>query len=102
MGLLMLAICVVLLFIFLGSAKKEFEEYFERHLLPDGNKVSLITWVGRSMLVALVVGCIYGYITRDGLSAIGWAFVILLIVAWGGPYAEFALAWYRDKPNKLL
>ncbi|HOV80753.1 MAG TPA: hypothetical protein PK728_11730 [Bacillota bacterium] len=93
MNILLFIIILLLLIMFLSKGRKDMERFFEKNDLPNGEKVNLYTWSARAILIALVVMILVFVITKEALDAIAWMFIALFIVAWGGPYAQYAIAW---------
>jgi cytochrome b subunit of formate dehydrogenase len=78
------------------------EKFFEKNDLPSGEKVNLYTWTARAMAIAVIVLFITLFITGNTFDAIVGALFALLIIAWVGPYAQYAIAWnfLKDKVKK--
>ena len=82
--------------------RRDMERFFDKNDLPDGTKVNLFTWSGRAIAIGAAIFVVTLLITKDYLEAFAWAFVVMLMVAWGGPYIQYALAWnfLKDKVKK--
>lgn len=105
MFFVLLMIALLLAMLVLSNGRKEFQEYFEKNALPNGDKISIVTWAGRGMITGLIAGIIAAMINSNVTEAVGWGFISAICVSWGGPYVEFAIAWNKepDKPrNRML
>lgn len=100
--LLLIIIAILLLLIFLSMGRRDMERFFEKNHLPDGKKVNLFTWSGRAIVAGAAVFIVAFLVTKDNFEAIVWAVIIMLMIAWGGPYIQYALAWnfLKDKDKK--
>jgi len=84
----------------MSSQRRKFEEYFEKHRLPDGSKVSIVDWSWRGLVAGFIAAIISAIVTKDVLNIIAWFLSLALIVSWGGPYLEYAIAWQRKKTKE--
>lgn len=51
-------------------------------------------------MAGFIAAIISAIVTKDVLNIIAWFLSLALIVSWGGPYLEYAIAWQRKKTKE--